>query len=120
LLTYQVSGCIVDSGSNEGIPGVTIFTDSGLIAEGGADGKYALTGLLGQVKIMFFKQDYGFDPVNVSAANANLVVKGAILEPPAETYRVSGRVVHLSSGLGISGVSVFAFASGQTATTGSK
>ena len=68
---------------------------------------------------MFFKQKYGFDPVNVSAANANLVVKGTILEPPAETYQVSGRVVHLTTGLGISGVSVFAFASGQTATTGS-
>ena len=117
--SYSIFGRIVDSDSNEGIPGVTIFTDSGLIAESAADGKYALTGLSGQVKIMFFKQDYGFDSVNVSAANANLVVKGTILEPPAETYQVSGRVVHLSSGLGISGVSVFAFASGQTATTGS-
>lgn len=115
--SYNISGRIVADNTDEGIPGVTVFTDSGLITESGTDGRYALAGLSGPVKIMFFKQKYGFNPINVSAANTNLIVKGTILEPPPETYQVSGRVVHSGTGVGISGVSVFAFASGQTITT---
>lgn len=115
--TYNVAGKIVDSITNAGIPEVMIFTDSGLITQSSADGKYALTGVSGKVSIMLFKQDYRFDPISVSAENQNMVIKGILLEPPTETYQVSGRVIHADTGVGIRNVNVFAISNGQATIT---
>ncbi|HCM16904.1 MAG TPA: hypothetical protein DHW84_01520, partial [Firmicutes bacterium] len=94
-----------------------IFTDSGLITQSSADGKYALTGVSGKVSIMLFKQDYRFDPISVSAENQNMVIIGTLLEPPTETYQVSGRVIHADTGVGIRNVNVFAISNGQATIT---